>query len=90
MAEDRPTFNEAAAEFQSALVELIILRTFPWMTRLLRWATRLLVKCRDGMELRLERDPALTTGHCLMLRMGRREWFAWWDRRPRFATWKEG
>jgi hypothetical protein len=44
---DRKTFNEAAAELQSALIEFI-LRTFPCMTRLLRRLTRLIVKLGLG------------------------------------------
>jgi hypothetical protein len=43
MDDHRKPFNEAAAEFQAALVDLI-LTAFPWMTRLLRWTTRLAVR----------------------------------------------
>jgi hypothetical protein len=40
---------------------------------------------RGMMEMKLERDQALTTTPCLRLRLGRREWFARWDRRSQFA-----
>ena len=40
--------------------------------------------------MELVRDPVQTESPCLRLRVGRREWFAWWDRWPEFTTWKEG
>jgi hypothetical protein len=40
--------------------------------------------------MELVRDPVLTESPCLRLRVGRREWFAWWNPWSRFTTRKEG
>ena len=43
----------------------------------------------DWLWAQLERDPAETESWCLVVRLGRREWYLWWDRSPRVTTWKD-